>query len=614
MDGPALSDPPHSPAAAHGHAALALPRCHVRAPSTALTLETDLAAFAPRPVAAMEGPTAAADTTTTPTATAAMAGQDGFLRSAWSATSLGSLSPASARSSPASFALGDLTPLPSPLAVADSPGPWPRAAYSPLVVAAAAAAATAMASPSPTPAPLSKGYSSLVPQPRHGAGHTRNRSRSEHIPDVAHPTRPRNATMGSAARPPPSAPVHHIRRETCLATSRGIRPAPLPAGLPTPPASNTSNRSVTDTEDEDPPDDSGTQYIAVRHGPHKVRQRWRPVRLLGQGTFSKVYLATCEKTAAKDPLEESLLDPRSLVAIKVVEHGPAGGADEERVELSLKREVEMLRSVSHPSLVRLQAFDCDDAQALLVLTYCPGGDLFEVANDHRDKLTLGIVQRIFAEIVSAVRHLHTQLIVHRDIKLENILLNIPVTALSSLSDPSSHPYALATLTDLGLSRRIPAPPASPLLTTRCGSEDYAAPEILLGQPYDGRATDAWALGVLLYALMEGRLPFDPPPGTPASRSRPAHRIARCDWAWVRFGDADGEWDAEKGVGWTGARAVVDALLRKVSRGRKGLEEIEAMDWVQAGLRVEGGLRVQEGAGSGAGVGGGGGGGGGVGGC
>lgn len=158
-----------------------------------------------------------------------------------------------------------------------------------------------------------------------------------------------------------------------------------------------------------------------------------------------------------------------------------------------------------------------------------------------------------------------------------------------LKNPRSHSYPVATLTDLGLSRRIPVAPESPLLTTRCGSEDYAAPEILLGQPYDGRQTDAWALGVLLYALMEGRLPFDPPPGKPV-RSRPAHRIARCDWIWVRFGDEDGEWDVEKGKEWEGARACVEGLLKKVSRGRKGLEEIERIDWVRQGIQVDEGIR------------------------
>jgi protein-serine/threonine kinase len=159
-----------------------------------------------------------------------------------------------------------------------------------------------------------------------------------------------------------------------------------------------------------------------------------------------------------------------------------------------------------------------------------------------------------------------------------------------LKNPQSYEYPIATLTDLGLSRRIPAPPESPLLTTRCGSEDYAAPEILLGQPYDGRSTDAWALGVLLYALMEGRLPFDPPPGKVGSRSRAAHRIARCDWVWVKFGDEDGEWDAQKGAEWEGARECVEGLLKKVSRGRKNLDEVASTAWVQGGITVPGGLK------------------------
>lgn len=129
-----------------------------------------------------------------------------------------------------------------------------------------------------------------------------------------------------------------------------------------------------------------------------------------------------------------------------------------------------------------------------------------------------------------------------------------------------------------------------MLTTRCGSEDYAAPEILLGQPYDGRATDAWALGVLLYALIEGRLPFDAPPGKP-DRSRNTHRIARCDWIWCKYGDEDGEWDDGRpgAAAWRGARECVDGLLKKVRMGRKPLEEIESREWVREGVRREGGV-------------------------
>lgn len=169
---------------------------------------------------------------------------------------------------------------------------------------------------------------------------------------------------------------------------------------------------------------------------------------------------------------------------------------------------------------------------------------------------------------------------------------------------------MITLTDLGLSRRV-APDEK--LETRCGSDDYAAPEVIMGQPYDGRATDAWSLGVLLYALLEARLPFDPPPAPgPAGldhamqmrmRSRTSHRIARVEWRWFDFGvaadDADGgegehEADAAKfeAKGLRGAREAVEALLKR-ARSRWPLVKVAAMEWVSGGVCVEGGIRFRE---------------------
>jgi protein-serine/threonine kinase len=178
----------------------------------------------------------------------------------------------------------------------------------------------------------------------------------------------------------------------------------------------------------------------------------------------------------------------------------------------------------------------------------------------------------------------------------DVLLNIPIQVHSDVPDWETCDRAVVTLTDLGLSRRIPEPPESPLLTTRCGSEDYAAPELLMGQEYDGRQTDAWALGVLLYALMEGRLPFDPLPrarGDPATlRARTPHRIARCEWAWYKYGDEGGDWDPEKGKDLEGARLCVDGLLKRISR-RKPLEAIRDMPWVKDCIKVDGGLRWVE---------------------
>lgn len=165
--------------------------------------------------------------------------------------------------------------------------------------------------------------------------------------------------------------------------------------------------------------------------------------------------------------------------------------------------------------------------------------------------------------------------------------------MEQVSDWCTYDRAVITISDLGLSRRIPEPPESPLLHTRCGSEDYAAPEILMGQPYDGRSTDAWALGVLLYAMMENRLPFDARPGTrgdPAKlRARTPHRIARCEWSWYRYADEDEEWDPVKGKELEGARECVEGLLKRHSR-RKNLDQIAQLAYVKDALDLDGELK------------------------
>lgn len=543
------------------------------------------------------------------------------LRSNVSMSSLtSSLSPGSNPTLPSPFlaAMPDLTPLPSPVVASDTV--WRRRHGRTSVSSREEDRSASLGKPhsQPTspesPTKRKKAYGSLMHEAAvanatsmagaqdivRSTSHSRNRSISDFVPEQLVNVRPRHVTIGEGDVTNLEAPEYHMQREAYLATQRGLTATAPPVlnssgQVPTPPAS-TSSVSVTDEADEELPhleDGTPSDFLVIHCGIHNKRRKFRQLRQLGQGTFSTVMLATREHiTAHPTPEIEAHLDPYKLVAVKILEHGPAGGADEERIETSLKREVEMLKSISHPSLVRLKACEHQASRTLLVLSYCPGGDLFDFASQKRALFTPLLIQRMFAELVSAVRYLHTSRIVHRDIKLENVLVNISESALQSLENPTTHPTPIVTLTDLGLSRRIPEPPESPLLTTRCGSEDYAAPEILLGQPYDGRLTDAWALGVLLYALLEGRLPFDAPPGKP-DRSRNTHRIARCDWIWCRFGDEDGEWDAARGKDFDGAQLCVEGLLKKVRMGRKPLEEIEKLAWVQNGIKVPGGLRADE---------------------
>ena len=165
------------------------------------------------------------------------------------------------------------------------------------------------------------------------------------------------------------------------------------------------------------------QSIATGH-----KRRYKAIRELGQGTFSKVFLAVRQVDSEDDGVDYSRdstnmagvrIRSRRLVAVKIIQHGPAGGADADRIDISLKREVEIMKSINHPSLVHLKAFGANEERALLVLNFCPGGDLFELASTKLEVLVPGLVRRIFAELVSAVRYLHQRFIVHRDIKLES---------------------------------------------------------------------------------------------------------------------------------------------------------------------------------------------------
>ncbi|KXX73106.1 Serine/threonine-protein kinase ppk16 [Madurella mycetomatis] len=191
-------------------------------------------------------------------------------------------------------------------------------------------------------------------------------------------------------------------------------------------------------------------------------------RLIGKGSFGKVYLATHRLTNG------------SKVVLKSAN----------KDDSNLAREIHHHRQFVHPHIARLYEVIVTETLVWLVLEYCPGDELYNYLLKH-GKLPVDKVQRIFAQLVGAVCYVHQQSCVHRDLKLENILLD---------------KHENVKLCDFGFTREYEG--KANYLQTFCGTICYSAPEMLKGEKYAGEKVDVWSLGVILYALLCGELPFD----------------------------------------------------------------------------------------------------------
>ena len=351
-----------------------------------------------------------------------------------------SLTPSSALSSPGVGPLVDMTPLPSPISGWGSPGYGRRSIdeemgdVTPIATTAEEDGEVlpeqmdfSRASPKKRKIPLiARDLTSEQVQiyNANAAAYAKNRSVSEYVPEGMQIPRSRNIVVSTSGAPPVitslSPPIEHMHREQYLAIQRGLAIA-----IPKPPTPPDSNQGADSAGFESPPSSphKAKDTLPLPYEAHMVHggklKRWRGLRQLGKGTFSTVMLATSEGMDTSTMLDETQVSPKSLVAVKICEQGPAGGADEKKIEISIKRELEIMKSIHHPSLVHLKAIKMCERQAFLVLSYCAGGDLFELASQKLEILTPSLIRRMFSELVAAVRYLHSQYIVHRDIKLES---------------------------------------------------------------------------------------------------------------------------------------------------------------------------------------------------
>ncbi|XP_076138623.1 serine/threonine-protein kinase SIK3 homolog isoform X1 [Alosa pseudoharengus] len=195
-------------------------------------------------------------------------------------------------------------------------------------------------------------------------------------------------------------------------------------------------------------------------------------RTIGKGNFAVVKLATHVITKAK-------------VAIKIVDKTQL---DDENLK-KIFREVQIMKMLRHPHIIRLYQVMETERMIYLVTEYASGGEIFDHLVAH-GRMAEKDARRKFKQIVAAVHFCHCRNIVHRDLKAENLLLDHNLNI---------------KIADFGFSNLFSR---GQLLKTWCGSPPYAAPELFEGKEYDGPKVDIWSLGVVLYVLVCGALPFD----------------------------------------------------------------------------------------------------------
>ncbi|XP_023230020.1 serine/threonine-protein kinase SIK2-like isoform X4 [Centruroides sculpturatus] len=195
-------------------------------------------------------------------------------------------------------------------------------------------------------------------------------------------------------------------------------------------------------------------------------------KTIGKGNFAVVKLAKHRIT-------------KTEVAIKIIDKTQLDRANLVKVY----REIQIMKLLSHPHIIKLYQVMETKNMIYLVSEYASGGEIFDYIATH-GRMTETKARQRFWQILSAVQYCHNRRIVHRDLKAENLLLDSNMNV---------------KIADFGFSNFYSV---TQQLATWCGSPPYAAPEVFEGKKYVGPEIDVWSLGVVLYVLVCGALPFD----------------------------------------------------------------------------------------------------------
>ncbi|XP_072399117.1 serine/threonine-protein kinase MARK2-like isoform X9 [Diabrotica undecimpunctata] len=233
-----------------------------------------------------------------------------------------------------------------------------------------------------------------------------------------------------------------------------------------------TSRKTNDSTVESTRSSSASMRNRSRVGEEPTIGKYKLLKTIGKGNFAKVKLAKHVPTGKE-------------VAIKIIDKTQLTPGSLQK----LFREVRIMKMLDHPNIVKLFQVIETEKTLYLVMEYASGGEVFDYLVLH-GRMKEKEARAKFRQIVSAVQYCHQKRIIHRDLKAENLLLDSEMNI---------------KIADFGFSNEFT--PGNKL-DTFCGSPPYAAPELFQGKKYDGPEVDVWSLGVILYTLVSGSLPFD----------------------------------------------------------------------------------------------------------
>ena len=207
-------------------------------------------------------------------------------------------------------------------------------------------------------------------------------------------------------------------------------------------------------------------------------KKYKPTKLLGTGSFGSVY-------EAKNTIFQN------VVAMKVINKDPNNELDEQEI----RNEIDILKKLSHPNIVKIYEFYVSNSHYYIVTEFCRDGELFSYIKNKYSERQLAV---LFYQVFSGLWYLHDNKILHRDIKLENIMIS-----QKEKDNETGEELFWAKIIDFGTAKIFEKNKTEKDVV---GSSYYIAPEVLK-QNYNEKC-DTWSVGVILYMMLVGRAPFD----------------------------------------------------------------------------------------------------------